>query len=251
MFEEHDNIKNFDWRLQAVTTLSWDQFVLWKFWEDWTSVVLSWVFDMKWKNINFLLPNMTALFLDYWNKLFLETVWFFVFKNFNKVNGYYSVNDFDKLMQLLQQRIWNVIYSFLALESFMNESIKENYTFDNTKNIIKTRKWTAKILTKEIIENDITTISKFTFILPNIYKVNNIDKYILDNFYKIKNIRDKITHLKEIDRRSFEIWDDTIWKLLLDVNFINYAILVKDIVWYFYKNLDEKSIPRWYHKINI
>lgn len=251
MYEEHENIKSFNWKLQAVTTLRWDQNIFWKLHKDWEAVVAAWVFNMKWQQVSFYLPNMTALFLDYWNKLYLETDWYFVFRNFNKVNNYYSANDFDKFLDILQKRIWNVIYSFLALESFMNESIKENYTFDNTKNLIKTRKWTPKILTKEIIENDITTISKFNFIIPNIYQILVLNEQILNDFNKIKNLRDKITHLKEIDKRTFNINDDTIWKNLLDVNFINYAVLVKNIIWYFYKNLDEKSIPRWFHKINF
>lgn len=251
MYEEHENIKHFDWKLQAVTTLKWDQNVFWNLWEDWTSVVLSWVFAMKWQQINFLLPSMTALFLDFWNKLYLESDNFFVFKNFNKVNNHYSVNDFDKLIDVLQKRIWNVIYSFLALESFMNESIKEDYIFDNSTKIIKTRKWTKDTLNKKIIENDITTVNKFTFILADIYNISKLDKYILNDFCKIKDLRDKITHLKELDRKSFGVNDDTIWKQLLDINFINYSVLVKNIIWYFYKNLDEKSIPRWFHKNNI
>jgi hypothetical protein len=112
----------------------------------------------------------------------------------------------------------------------MNESIKDDYIFNNSGNIIKTRKGTNKILNKQIIENDLTTVNKFKFILPDIYKINDIAEHILADFEKIKNIRDKITHLKELDRRSFEIKDDTIWKYLLDVNFLNYAILVKDII---------------------
>jgi hypothetical protein len=150
--------------------------------------------------------------------------------------------DFNELIRILQYRTVNVIYSFLALESFMNDSIPENYTFTNSK-------W--KIRDKKYIQEKFSTDIKFKEVLVDIYKLNNLDEEILNDYCNLKDIRDKITHLKQIDTVESWINDDTIWKILFDKNFINYSIVTKNIIWYFFNNINNKEIPRWFKKINF
>ena len=201
--------------------------------------------------IIFDIPNMSAILLESSNKFFIDSNAdeYFTFKNFPRINKSRTVWDYDWFTNLLQCRIWNVLCAFLALESFMNDSISEDYTFDNSNEIFKTRKWSPKILDKEFIMKDVTTKSKFEFILPNIYGKSPINIIILDTFVDIRNLRDRLTHLRPSDKKSCNSSEDTIWKALLAKDFQNYAIVVKEIIAYFFSEIQEDKIPRWFKKI--
>lgn len=248
MHNEKKNIEDYDWRLQAVTTLKWDQ----HWWKDGDIVMAIWQFNMNNSEIYFNLPNMSATFLDCANQFFNNSNWYFVFRNFEKDNKRnYFPKDFNVLMRVLQERIWNIVYSFLALESFMNDSIKQEYTYDNSKKIIRTRKGTKTILDQKIIQESISVSDKFRIILPDIYEIKVLEESVLNDFKKIKDLRNKLTHLKEIDKISSWFKDNTIWKILFSKDFINHAIVVKNIIWYFLSSCDVKKSPRWFNKINF
>lgn len=235
-------LDSYDWRLQAVTTLKWDQ----RWWKDGDVITVIWQFPMSNSSIWFELPNMSAVFLDFSNQLFKKTDWYFVFRNFEKRKGYgYAPKNFDELMGVLQCRIWNVIYSFLALESFMNDSIPKEYIFqERVKGSIKYRD-------QKFIQEQLPIGRKFTEVLPQIYWISAIEDKIISDFEKLKELRDRLTHLKEVDKISSWPDDLDIWKILFDKAFQNHALNTKNIIWYFLQNVEEGKLPRWFRKINL
>jgi hypothetical protein len=68
MQKEHKNIENYDWRLQAVTTVNGNQ----HWFKDWDPIVAIWQFALNNSVISFLLPNMSAIFLEFANKSFID-----------------------------------------------------------------------------------------------------------------------------------------------------------------------------------
>lgn len=238
-FEEHENLTHFDWRCQAVTTLNWDQNVLGIDYQDWTAIALIWQIFLNNKRAIFYLPNMTWVFLDFANKLYNNVNWYFVFANFEKINWIYSPISYENFLNVLQSRIWNIIFSFSALECFINDSIPTEYTYTNAK-------W--RICNKSFIEEKFTMNDKMEKIMKNIFNITNLEENILEKYRKIKYLRDRIVHLKDIDKASSWPEEDTIRKDFLTKDFCNYALEVKDIIGYFIKNSWIKP-PRRFSKI--
>ncbi|MGH7890069.1 MAG: hypothetical protein ACRENF_05920, partial [Thermodesulfobacteriota bacterium] len=69
------------------------------------------------------------------------------------------------------------------------------------------------------------------------------------NKYKLlKNIRDRIIHIKSADLKSSALDDETIWKELVYEKHPNFAILAKEVIGYYFTNVESKDLPRWYKK---
>lgn len=244
-------IDDFDWRLEKIIPIQSIKQGIWPTINSWGYVTLSWAFKLPWgkDEILFDIPNMSAVLLEQSNKLYQMTNEYLKFENFPRKNSNRVIKDYDYFIEILQSRIWSVIFAFLALETFMNDCIPDGYEFNNGSNIFKTRRWSPKTLDKVFIINDVTIKNKFEYILADIYNKKPIKAEVLDEFTKIKNLRDRLTHLKDTDKSSCSSSQDTIWKAILNKDFPNYAIIVKNIIWYFIEDFDEDSRPRWLKKI--
>jgi hypothetical protein len=239
---EHENIKDYDWRLQYVSTLKWDQTILWNFRNDWTPVSSAWFFDFRSELVNFLIPNMSALFLDYANTLYNETTSFFVYRNFKKTNTSWvrkiEMQDFDIFFNVLQKRIWSIVFAFMALESFINDSIPEDYIYINAK---------KKSCDKKYIEEKFSMNDKIKIVMRDVYNIQwDISPEIWARYERIKKLRDRVVHLKQIDKTESWPKDETIWKMFLLEDFENYSVSIKTIIGYFITRKQETD--RWYRK---
>lgn len=246
MIKKSDNP---DWRLQAVAEVAQANSALWVSAGDMMIAVSQ--FPLKDTPVTFFLPNMTAIFLEYSNNSFCGTKEYFVYKNFERDKNWRIVKDHDNFFNILQQRLSSIIFAFLALETFMNDSIPDDYTFDNTHKQCRTAKSSPNNLDKDYIMEKISVGDKFLFILADIFQLIEIKQDIKDKFYELKDLRDRITHLKPEDKKSSDLSQDTLWKVILSKDLPNYALITKEIIGYFLSGIPIDKQPRWFKLINF
>ena len=236
----------FDWRLQAVSKLAKDSIISWKKHNKWEYLVVIWSFWLRWKNINFDMPNFCALYLDMANNYFNEIdSSYFTFKNFKSLRP----KKHNILFTLIQNRISNIIFSFLWLESFINDAINFIDNYDKNyryyyfnKEWKKIEKWIKFIVWKFTLEMKLKVIYDF-------YDIKE-DEEIKKDIMKIKKLRDKLIHFNPHIQNPYKSWNKIIWNDLLDINFINYSVFTNNIIWYFIEeSLDDRPISQyWYSR---
>ena len=252
--DEESSIKNADWRLQAVTTLANDWVSPWTGTkhEKGCSVMLSGKAKFGIKTLNFLIPSMTALFLDYSNDLWMQSQSVLqdesafkarVSKHISK-SVVFPTSD-DKLFRLFEKRMASIVFAYSALEAFANEYIPDNYVFQKERGDKKC----TESYTKEQIENIISMDHKIGTILPEILTVSSPKGTALwERYLILKSLRDRIVHMKSNDRKSVSIDDGSIWQDLTNRRLPNFSKEAKDIIGYL---LSKKDRPRWFNKCSI
>lgn len=134
---EPNNIINEDWRLQAITTLAEDfSFPNGPIHKKGAVVVLTAQTKFNKKNISFGLPNVTAMFLNFSNKLWQESDEYFKNESnfiepaskFMPVN-FLNVSSNQLLFDALEKRMGAIVFAYSAIESFANQVIPEGYIF--------------------------------------------------------------------------------------------------------------------------
>ena len=248
-FKEDPKIENEDWRLQAVTTLAKD----WK--SPWTGILhqagerVGVIASIKYKTdkkLSFDLPNMEALFLDFSYRLWDES------ENIIKENNFikeikkddFFVLDNDEFLNMLEMKMGSIVFAYTALESFANDLIPKEYTYKTERNDKKC----SEIYDKSQIERNINLETKLDIILPEILNIKTIKSDNLwSKFKELKKLRDRIIHMKSVDKRSSMPEDNTIWKELLNVQNSNPAIIAKNIIDFHVSNSSNK--PRWINKV--
>ncbi len=240
MNNEKTEIDLFDWKCQAVSLV---EKIWWKKVEEWTYSVVVWNFNLKWNNISMDMPNFCALYLDMANRLYNNSNWYLTFKNFQK---WRPVNH-KELFSFIQDRISNIIFSFTWFEAFLNENIWsiENYNKDykyryKDKDWNQTEKWIKKII-------DLFSINQKVNVIYSFYEIKE-NKDINNKIKKISELRKRLIHFKRKDTIESIEW--TIFNDLLDKDFINYAILVYEIIDYFIKNSNKNKwfSAYWYKR---
>lgn len=246
--EEHPNIKDLDWRLQFVSTITHD------FRAPGptithpagSAVILSSRAKFHASLLGFSLPSMTALFIDFSSKAWNEAQ-LFLASDLNdhftiKGDGSYGPKNEADFFEALELRMAAVVFAYSSLESFANESIPENHIFKKNKQDGKC----IEEYNKEQIEKWLSLDIKLDEILPSILKISSPKgSAYWQRYIKLKNLRDRIIHMKSKDRKSSGPDDETIWKELLDTSKPNFAVEAKDIIGYY---LNNHSKPRWFIK---
>jgi hypothetical protein len=119
------------------------------------------------------------------------------------------------LFDYLEESISHVVFSFTALEAFANEVIPEKFTYTFTVD----RTGEERTYGKEEIERRINLDEKLGIILPQIFDFKTPKGGALWEKYKIiKKARDRIIHLKSVDKRASGPDDETIWSTLLRIH---------------------------------
>lgn len=246
--QEPESIINEDYRLQAITTVAED-FSLPGGPEHLKGAVVLLVANTKFngKNLNFGLPNVSALFLDFSNKLWTETEEYLnneknfltPISKFAPPNSL-SVHKKEELFDILEKRMGAIVFAYTALESFANHSIPEDFIFRQDR---ADRKYVEEY-NREQIENYISLDIKLDKILPQIFNVKSPKgKYLWNQYIDLKVIRNRIIHLKQEDTRSTGPEVKTLWTDLMNMKAPNYAEEVKKIINFYYPEEDKK--PRW------
>ena len=235
-------IDNFDWRLQAITTIS----------EDCISpygtplkkdepIILVHPVKISDKDTVIPTPNPTAMFLNISNRLYLDAK--------RKFNFYSLTNSKEtkekKCFDSLERYMASIIFAYTSLESFANESIPDSYVY---KKKVKDKLKTFK---KKKIEKEFSLVNKLKIILPDIKNINFNEKNPLwIDFQLLKNIRHRIIHMKTIDliyNRKDNFFEHIWNEIINNGTSINFALKAKDIISLFTIN----EIPRWLEIINF
>jgi hypothetical protein len=115
------------------------------------------------------------------------------------------------LFDFFELFIAEVIFSFTAIEAFANESIPANfsYSWKNAKEV--------KQLTRADIERSVQLDEKLKRVLPEAHNVKSpAGTKVWQGFKELKAVRDRLVHMKSIDRRASGPEHQTIWGLLLE-----------------------------------
>lgn len=113
-------------------------------------------------------------------------------------------------VDVVEYLILSVFSAYTSLECFANEWIPPWITYRK-----KERGGTEKILGKEEIERQISLKTKIDTILPWVFKVESPKgNSFWESFVKLENARNRIVHMKHVDRESSDLGTDTIWKIL-------------------------------------
>lgn len=119
------------------------------------------------------------------------------------------------LFDYLEQSIAHVVFSFTALEAFTNEVIPDGFTYSFTVQ----RTGEKRTYAKDEIERRINLDEKLGIVLPQVFSLKTPKGGTLWEKYKtIKKTRDRIIHLKSVDKRTSGPEDETIWGTLLRIH---------------------------------
>lgn len=252
--DEDDSIKNEDYRLQAITTITNDWVSPWSgsVHKKGTPIMAVAIINFDGKQLTFGLPNMTGMFIDFAYTLWVESEHFLKEKDrflsskskFDVPNSIYP-NSNEQFFDLLQKRMGAIVFSYSALEAFANENIPDDYEYTSERD----DKRCIEKYNKEQIERYLNLDVKLGSVLPPIMNMNSPKgKPIWNRYKQIQDLRDRIIHIKSHDRRSAPPAEKTIWGDLLSKDYPNFALEAKDIIDYFLTKTPIEKRPRWFNK---
>lgn len=171
--------------------------------------------------VDFGIPSSPALFLGAARRSFLQTrdidpsLMFYKWQN-----GHIPVNH-SKLFDYFEAFASHVVFSFTALEAFANEAIPADFEYQSEK------KSEPLVLKKPDIERSINLDEKLHLVLPNALGVATPKgKKPWQQYKLLKAMRDRIIHLKTIDRKSSGSEKESVWGTMLRAHeepFCDYA----------------------------
>ena len=246
--EEHESIRHRDWRLQAVTVLAED------FLSPFTGVLHKAGTPVQ--NITFVefddnllripVPNATALFLSLsWQMSSKAQSHFDQLKFATSSEGVRTCTDENNLFSGIECCMASVVFAYTALECYANEVIPDEYVYQARRGDGKC----TELYNKEQIERFLSLDVKLGSILPEVLGIDSPKgSGIWDRYVTLKRLRDRIIHMKKIDRKGTKLDDaarlDHIWNELVVPQVEHMALVAKDMIAYFAK----ETPPRWLRK---
>jgi hypothetical protein len=253
MNDEHQDIDSRDWRLQAITTLAED------FRSPWTgtlhkagSVVelVGFVqYDKRHQLALIPVPNAPAIYLSLARKA-ADLGADFVNQGFSKYlaplpdgNRRFSLDAEADLFDALENMIACIVFSYTAIEAFANQTIPDDFQFEQERSDGRCR----ETYSKEQIERFISLDTKLDTILPGICSVPSPkDTGAWHNYVWLKRLRDRLIHLKSSDCKNSapENAEDYVWTWLLSNKVLKAPKFAVAIIEHYHP--DKK--PRWIRK---
>ena len=118
-----------------------------------------------------------------------------------------------------------VVFSFTAVEAFVNESIPKSFSY-SWKNGKEVRK-----LSGADIERYVPLDEKLKRVLPQAHQIPSpAGTRPWQNFKELKKIRDRLVHMKSIDRSSSGPEQQTIWGLMLEKMKCNFPEVAYELI---------------------
>jgi hypothetical protein len=118
----------------------------------------------------------------------------------------------SKLFDYFEEFASEVIFSFLAIEAFVNENISSDFIYEIPKG---TRK--GQTLQGEELQRNISLDDKIKSVLPLVTGTKSpAGLGVWEQYLHLKRLRDRITHLKSQDRSASGPEDKTIWGSMLE-----------------------------------
>lgn len=249
--DEHPNIVNRDWRLQAITTLVED-------WHSPSGVIHKAGTPVQ--NVGFIrypgkdtllsIPvlNPCAMYFSiaFYAKEEAEIILSeldenILEKEFLNVSSEYEGGFVDALQFLVSV----VVFSYSAIEVFANESIPDDFVFERARQDKKYK----EVYSKDQIERFLSLTSKLDEVLPTIYSLSSPKgTRIWNDFVWLEKLRDRFIHLKSTDweKSNPDKADDFVWTTLLSKETLQAPSIALQVVNYYYQT----DKPRWLRKVN-
>lgn len=194
------------------------------------------------KQISFALPNATALCISSsiraWKsakKIRAESK---IDKTLKK-DAFFATNKdaFDYLERVME----SVVMAFTALEAFVNENIPDDYKYHTNRK----KDLTLEVMDKTKIERWLSLDEKLSKVLPDALDIDSPKSHkSWSGFKNLKKIRDRIIHMKTIDRKSSGPDTVTLWGDLFKLQPPHKQ--VKDLIDFFVSQTDNQ--PRWHNE---
>lgn len=195
------------------------------------------------RHLSFGLPSAPALYLSlartaHENRCSINVDSCFV--DHPKPQGIYP-EDHRILFDFFELFIAEVIFAFTAIEAFANESIPPSFTYSwkNSREI--------KQLVRADIERFVQLDEKLKRVLPQAHNVKRpAGTPVWQGFKELKSVRDRVVHMKSIDRRASGPEDQTLWGLMLEKKQLNFAEVAYRIIGSYSTLVDGR---RWYRSL--
>lgn len=161
-------------------------------------------------HVDFGVPSSSAMFLNLARRSFLQikdldpNSMFYQWQN-----GRIPINH-SKLFDYFESFFAHVVFSFTSLEAFANEGIPKEFEYEFAK------KHEISVLKKPEIERLVTLDEKLHSVLPQALDVKSPKGTRLWQHYKLlKSMRDRIIHLKSVDRSPSGPENESVWGMML------------------------------------
>ncbi len=251
--EEHKNIANRDWRLQAVTTLAKDfrSPFTGEFRKAGSPVELAGFVQYGKSRLlaRIPVPSASAIYVSLARKA-AELGANFINQEFSRNleplpdgNTQYSPNAEKDLFDALENMIVCIVFSYTAIEVFANQTIPDDFQFKQERSDGKCK----EIYSKEQIERSISLDTKLDVILPGIFSVPSPKgKGVWNDYVWLKRLRDRLVHLKSSDctKSGPDNAEDYVWTWLLSTKVLKAPRFALAMIEHYHPN--EK--PRWIRK---
>ena len=234
-FTEHPNVANYDWRLAVATTLAEPVLGAAGVLHEAGAPFVAFCpikYDSK-TSIQFNMPSVCGLLLDYANRLWVECNDAQALFTESLPNGAFTVKNDADLMFFLEKRMAIVVFAYTAIEAFTNEIIEEAYT-KASYTYSEPNPKTGTAYTLEEIERYMDLETKLCGVLPEITKIKNPKgTAVWQTFGQMRKIRHFIIHPKLADKIQSSPDAQVLWKMLTDSAFRNFAVGAKDLMMHY------------------
>ena len=147
--------------------------------------------------------------------------------------------DHTPLFDYLQEFAAEVVFAFTALEAFANENIPPNFSY-----VLKRPKGGPTTVVGPEIERRVSLDEKLRCVLPEAHSISNpAGTKAWEAFKHLKQVRDRLVHLKSVDRKASGPEDQTIWGLMLEKRLSNFAADAHSVLGAFPALVNDR---RWY-----
>jgi hypothetical protein len=193
-------------------------------------------------NVSFGLPSAPALFLSLAYKAFIA------YRNVD-VRGLFDghpqgvwPDDQTPLFDFCEQFAAHIVFAFTALESLANEIIPQEHSYTT----IDGKTGEPVTYNRDEIERYVSLDEKLLQVLPSALDVGSPKGlHIWRDYKKLKNLRNRIIHLKMIDRQSTGPEIKTVWGDMLRNSKIPFSDNAHNLMGHFGSTVTER---RWYGK---
>lgn len=149
-----------------------------------------------------------------------------------------------QLFDYFQEFSAEIMFSFTAIEAFANESVPTDFSYKST----SARK-SEIVLTGPEIERSISLDEKLKSVLPMAHSMrtpSGTSSY--KDYVALKRVRDRLVHLKSVDRKASGPENQTIWGLMLAEKTRNFPLIAHSMMEAYPKLVKDR---RWFQKAKL
>lgn len=116
----------------------------------------------------------------------------------------------SRLFDYFEAAIQEIVFSYSAIESAVNEIIPQEFKYQ------KSRRNQHSLLSKQDIERQVSLEEKLKLVLPQALNVSSpAGGALWPSYLQLQGMRNRLVHLKSVDRKASGSEDQTIWGDLL------------------------------------